>query len=147
MATMFERATPRHLWIAGGLALLWNALGAFDYTMSHLGGADYMRQAGMDEASIGFVLGFPLWAVAGWALGVWGGVAGSVLLLMRSRWAVWAFAASLMGVLLMALYQYSQTLPPAFASPFAVAFDLAIKLVAALLLWYAWRQRENGVLR
>ena len=41
--------------------------------------------------------GFPLYAQFGWGLGVWMGLAGSVLLLMGHRWAVPAFALSLLG--------------------------------------------------
>jgi hypothetical protein len=86
-------------------------------------------------------------AKAGWALGVWGGVAGAILLLLRSRFAVWAFAVSLVGVAMMTAYTYTRDLPPALSSPGAIAFDWTIKIVAALLLWYAWRMRARGVLR
>ena len=48
---------------------------------------------------------FPIWAQFGWGLGVWGGLAGSVLLLLRSRWAVWAFGLSLLGAVLGLGYQ------------------------------------------
>ncbi|MCP4895894.1 MAG: hypothetical protein GY906_02880, partial [bacterium] len=31
-----RRGTPIHLWIVGVLALLWNAMGAFDYLATQL---------------------------------------------------------------------------------------------------------------
>src|SRR3546814_2675554 len=34
--------TPWHLWVVGVLSLLWNAVGAFDYTMTKLNDADYL---------------------------------------------------------------------------------------------------------
>ena len=43
---------------------------------------------------------FPMWVVAAWALSVWGGVLGAVLLLLRKRWAVPLFALSLATMLL-----------------------------------------------
>lgn len=31
-------ATPWHLWVVGVVAVLWNAFGCWDYTMTHLKG-------------------------------------------------------------------------------------------------------------
>lgn len=147
MATAARSETSALLWVVGGLALAWNVLGASDYTMTQYGGAEYLRSAGMDAASIAYMQEVPAWAEAGWALGVWGGVAGAVLLLLRRRAAVWAFAVSLIGLAMMTAYTYSRDLPPGLSSPGAIAFDWSIKLVAVLLLWYAWRLRQRGVLR
>ena len=100
--------TPMHLWIVGGLATLWNALGCFDYTMTRMRNTDYLASAmpSVDpNAMLAWIDGFPLYAQFGWGLGVWGGLIGSVLLLMRSRWAVWAFALSLLGAILSLGYQ------------------------------------------
>jgi hypothetical protein len=36
--------TPAHLWIVGVLSLLWNAMGAFDYTATRLRLDFYMSQ-------------------------------------------------------------------------------------------------------
>ena len=40
----FVRKAPVHLWIVGGLSLLWNAFGAFDYLMTQLQVEAYMSQ-------------------------------------------------------------------------------------------------------
>ena len=85
--------------------------------------------------------------VAGWALGVWGAVAGSLLLLLRSRFAVWAFALSLAGVVIMTAYTMANPYPAAMTSTGATVFEWTIKLVALLLLVYAWAMRKRGVLR
>jgi hypothetical protein len=36
--------TPKHLWIVGVLALVWNSVGAFDYVMTETQNAGYMAQ-------------------------------------------------------------------------------------------------------
>ena len=36
MATTYSGTTPKHLWIAGILSLLWNGYGAYDYLMTEL---------------------------------------------------------------------------------------------------------------
>jgi hypothetical protein len=86
--------TPAHLWIVGILALLWNCFGAYDYTMTRMHNMDYLKGAmpGVDpNVALDWVESMPLYAQVGWGLGVWLGLLGAVLLLTRSRWAVWSF--------------------------------------------------------
>jgi hypothetical protein len=147
MDTVERTAAPWHLWTVGIVSLLWNAMGAADYTMTHLVGAEYLRQGGFDDTVIAYFDTLPAWATASWALGVWGAVAGSVLLLMRSRYAVWAFALSLLGVLLTTANSFVNPYPASMVSTGGMVFEWTIKLVAALLLWYAWAMQKRGVLR
>src|SRR5688500_9135122 len=95
--------TPMHLWVVGGLSLLWSAFGCYDYLMTRNRDTEYLASMMPQvdpNAMLAWVDGFPVWAQFGWGLGVWGGLAASILLLMRSRWAVWAFALSLIGAIL-----------------------------------------------
>src|SRR6476646_8640666 len=85
MATNVEgRATPVHLWIVGILSLLWNAFGCFDYFMTETANQAYLAK--MPADSLAYMNALPGWLTAFWAIGVWGGLAASVLLLMRSRY-------------------------------------------------------------
>lgn len=91
---------------------------------------------------------FPLWVEAAWALGVWGALVGSLLLLARSRHAVTAFGVSLAGLATSTVYQYVLSAPPEdMQSGAMVAMNLAIWAVAIGLLLYAIRMRTRGVLR
>lgn len=151
MATASERRTPAHLWIVGGLALLWNAFGCYDYVMTKTRNMDYLSQMpGVSaEEMLAYVDAFPMHAQIGWGLGVWGGLLGSVLLLMRSRYAVHAFALSLLGIILSIGWSLTLGPPPPAGTDegvFAV-FPYVIIIVGAALLYYAWRQREKAVLR
>ena len=51
------------------------------------------------QAMLAWTDGFPLWANFGWGLGVWMGLVGSVLLVLRHRWAAPAFALSFVGAI------------------------------------------------
>ena len=144
-----ERA-PMHLWIVGGLAVLWNAFGGYDYTMTRLGNLDYLSQFGADGNEIlAWVDSFPIWAQFGWGLGVWMGVLGSILLLLRSRWAVAAFGLSLVGMALSFGYQYTGAAPmPGNAGEGAMAYmPLFIVLVGVLLFLYARAMNQKGLLK
>ena len=151
MQDMVEARTPAHLWIVGILATLWNVFGAYDYVMTRMRDTDYLR--GMlpnvdPEAMLAWVDGFPIWAQFGWGLGVWMGLAGSILLLLRHRWAMWAFALSLIGAILGLGYQIA--LAPPLAGAEGLMFDIVpwvIILFALALFLYARTQEMKGVLR
>ena len=75
-------------------------------------------------------------------------MAGSILLLARSRWAVAAFAVSLAGLVVSTIYQYGiADMPAGMKTGGAMMFTAALWAVAGLLLWYANRMRARGVLR
>ena len=103
MATTVHERTPAHLWIVGILSLLWNGFGCYDYLMTRTKGASYidsMMHTDQGAAIMAYINGFPIWVSAAWGLGVWGGLLGSILLLMRSRHAVAAFAVSMIGAII-----------------------------------------------
>ena len=151
MAHAMPARTPAHLWIVGILSLVWNAFGGVDYTMTRLRNTDYLASMmpGIDpQIMLDWVDSFPLWVQFGWGLGVWGGVLGAVMLLMRSRWAVPAFAASVLGAVISLGYQMLAAPPPAGLNEGAGAvMPFVIIAVAAAQLYYAMRQRAKGVLR
>jgi hypothetical protein len=139
--------TPAHLWVVGILALLWNCFGANDYLMTRLHNIAYLSYSGDPNAIIAWVDSMPLYAQIGWGLGVWGGLLGAVLLLMRSRYALWAFIVSLFGMAPSFAWQ-------ALAAPAGTANPPGSKAVMVFIIllgigqaWYARRQTQTGVLR
>jgi hypothetical protein len=142
---------PAHHWIVGILSLLWNGFGAFDYTMTRMRNTDYLASAmpGVDpNATLAWIDAFPIYAQIGWALGVWLGLLGSVLLLLRSRWAVWSYGLSLVGAVLGLGYQVA--LAPPLAGAEGAMFTLmpyVIILVALGLFLYARAMERKGLLR
>lgn len=144
---MVRDKVPVHLWIVGGVSLLWNSFGCYDYLMTKLDPAGYMGGMGLSAQAIAYTTQLPAWLTAFWALGVWGSLAGSVLLLLRSRSAVWAFALSLVGLAVSQGWQFAATLPPEMKTTAMWAMTATIWIVLVLLLLYAFVQERRGVLR
>lgn len=141
--------TPWHLWLVGVLSLLWNGFGAFDFIQTTTRGEAYMRAAGFDDAMVAYYEAMPGWMYVPWTLGVWGAVIGSVMLLLRRRWAVPAFGLSLLGALISLIYGKLIDPPPP-APPELAAMSwmpIFILLIAILLFGYAFNMRKRGVLR
>lgn len=139
---------PVHLWIVGLLATLWNGFGSYNYLMSRMHNAEYMRMMAPNvdpAAAFAYADAMPVLQAFGWGLGVWVGLLGSLLLLVRSRHAVPAFALSFVGVLVTFGYQFFINPPPAGMDDKVV--PLVIIAIAAGLYYYAHRQRRSGVLR
>ena len=148
MATIVQSApaaTPKHLWVVGVLALLWNCMGAFDYVMTESRNASYLR--GFTKEQLDYFFGFPAWVIACWAIAVWGGVAGSLLLLLRRRVAAPVFAASLAAMLVVTVYNFGLSNGLAIMGREAATFSAVIFVVAVALLLYARWLARRGVLR
>jgi hypothetical protein len=151
MATSAQARTPTHIWIVGILALLWNGFGCYDYLMTRTSGAAYinaMMHTDQGSAIMAYINSFPIWVSAGWGFGVWGGLAGSILLLMRSRHAVAAFAVSAIGAIVGLGWQL---LNPSGIAEMSETVNrvmpIVIIIVAIALFLYARAQERKGVLR
>ena len=140
--------TPWHLWVVGVISLLWNGFGGYDFIQTTTRGEAYFRESGFDQAMIDYFNAIPNWVYVPWTLGVWGGVLGSLLLLLRSKWAVPVFALSLLGALVNVVHGKMDPMPPLPPEMAAMAYmPYVIVVIALFLLWYAWAQRKKGVLR
>lgn len=131
-------------WIIAVLSLLWNLFGCYDYLMSKLSPASYFASMGMNADSMAYMAALPAWLTAFWALGVWGSLAGSLLLFARSRHAVAAFALSLLGLAVSQLTQAFWLHPPQ-AAPLGLTLTIWSALVFFLV--YTRSMAAKGVLR
>jgi hypothetical protein len=136
---------PRHLWIVGVLAVLWNAIGALDYTATQMRVASYMSQFTPEQ--LAYFNGFPSWLVAAWAIAVWSSLLGSVCLLLRKDWAVGLFGAAIAGMVLTTIHNYVLTDGMAIMGAGGAAFSVVIWVIALALFFYARRMAARGVLR
>lgn len=119
-------------WIVIGLGLLWNLGGCLNYIMQT--NPDNVEE--MPELYQLIINTRPAWATAAFALAVFGGAVGCILLLLRRGVAVSVLIISLIGTLATAV----DTIMRVGMAP---SLLLSI-LVAAALLWYATiAQRKN----
>jgi hypothetical protein len=148
MATAYSAPTPKHLWVVGILSLLWNCVGATDYVMTVTGNVAWFEMMGLGAEELAWMASFPTWAVAAWAVGVWGSVAGSILLLLRSRHATTAYLLSIIGAIVSFGFQFTSVDKPAsMAGGAALVMPIAIMILIVAQWYYARRQAAAGVLR
>ncbi len=92
-----EPKAPIWLLLAGGLGVLWNAYGLYQFIGSFRQTKDSLMAVGMTAAQAELYLSLPGWISVAFAVGVIGGLAGSFALLMRSAQAVVIFWVSMAG--------------------------------------------------
>jgi hypothetical protein len=137
---------PWHLWAVGIVALLWNALGCLDYTMTQVQGDAWLANMDPTEVQLAWFHGMPAWADGAWAIGVWGGLVGAILLLVRRSWATPVFVASFLGWLAGAVYAFGLSNGmEAMGGWWPVQFVHGG--AAVFFVWYARMMSKRGVLR
>ncbi len=136
--------TPVHLWMVGILALLWNAMGAFDYLATQLELDFYMTN--FSEEQLSYFYGFPAWAISGWAIAVWSALAGSIGLLLRRKWSLYAFVVSIAGMVVSSIYTIGMTNGFEIMGPSSIYMTVVIWVISIFLVGYTCRQVKNGVL-
>lgn len=89
---------PVWFWIISGVLVAWNAMGAAAY----LGDVSMTAEdlAALPAAQAAIYEDTPVWAMSGYAIAVWVGLAAALLLLLRKRWAITAFIISLVGIVI-----------------------------------------------
>ena len=140
-----KASAPWHLWWIGTLAVLWNAIGCLDYLASQFQVESYLAQFTPEQRE--FFRGFPAWVVASWALAVWGSLAGSLGLLLRRSWALYAFLLAAAGMAITSVHNFLIMDGAGIMGPGGVAFSALIWVVAVVLIVYCARMKRRNILR
>lgn len=133
---------PWTLWVVGIIAVLWNGSGVFLWSGTTFAPDTFLE--GMPAPHRDYVNSLPFWSTLTWGLGVLGGLVGSVLLLLRSRFAVPAFAISLFGAIANTTVYITNPPPEGFFNLPLTCFIVGFALFS---LWFAHLLQRRGVLR
>lgn len=85
---------PVWFWVVSVLALLWNIMGVYNYLNQAFNQVAILES--FDQAQREVFEGTPAWATAAFAIAVFAGLAGSIGLLLRKKWARPLFIISLL---------------------------------------------------
>lgn len=122
-------------WLIAGAGLIWNLMGCLNYVMQT--NADVVAE--MPEVYQIIINGRPAWATAAFAIAVFAGAVGCILLLLRRRIAAELLVLSLLGILATVVFT---TMLIGFVPSTALSL-----LVGIALFWYATIARRKGWLR
>ncbi|NZA26963.1 hypothetical protein H0E84_11275 [Luteimonas sp. SJ-92] len=136
---------PTTFWVVAALALVWNLIGVAMFFLQTNMGPEQIAALPPEQQQIYAVM--PAWLDIPYGVAVFGGVLGSLALLLRRRWAVAAFAVSLLAVVVQMAGVYALTPAWAVSGASGLPMTLLIVAIAGFLVWYANRAAARGWLR
>lgn len=136
---------PLRYWLVAIAMLAWNGMGVMAYIARATMTPDAL--AALPPSERAAYAAFPAWVTAAYAFAVFGGVSGCMLLLVRSRWALFVLLLSLLGVLAQTGYVVVVAGTYPASGPRAVVVPVLAVAGASFLLWYARRAARRGWLR
>ena len=125
-------------WAIGAFALIWNVLGVVNFCVQM--NPDVLTAYRESERAI--VEGRPVWATGAFAIAVFGGALGCLLLLLRKSAAYYLFIASLLGVIVTMTHTLGVGID--FGLGEILGIILMPLVVAAFLIWYSKRAESKG---
>ncbi len=132
-------------WIIGVIALLWNGMGVNAY-LQYAFKTD-ASVAGLNTEQIAIMEGMPMWYTALFAIAVFAGLIGAVMLLMRKKMAISFFIVSFMCATINQVYWlFGTDAIELFSDDQPFLFPVIIVAIATFLIWYSKNQSAKGVL-
>ncbi len=125
-------------WAIGTVGLIWNVLGAINFVVQ-------MNADALDayrEVEQALIVGRPAWATVAFAVAVFGGALGCLLLLLKKSAAFYLFVASLLGVIVTITHTLGVDVD--FGPGEIVGIILMPLVVAAFLIWYSKHTESRG---
>ncbi|WP_424961729.1 hypothetical protein [Ekhidna sp.] len=136
---------PTWFWVVAVIALLWNLMGVLAYLGEALATPEMLEAMPDDQRNM--IENRPAWATAAFAIAVWGGAIGSLLLLLRKGLAYTVLIASLIGVIVQMIYNLFIAESTASYGPGEIAMVIMIPLIGILLVLFAKRGKASGWLK
>ena len=128
----------RSFWIVGAVALIWNVMGLINFFVQMNPDA----LAAYSESERAIIEGRPAWATGAFAIAVFGGALGCVLLLLRKSAAYYLFIGSLLGVIVTMIHTLGVGID--FGLGEILGIILMPLVVAAFLIWYSKQAESKG---
>jgi hypothetical protein len=137
---------PWQVWVIGITGGLWNTMGVVSFMLTQMKVEAVMSRFPPPQRA--YFESFPLWTVAFWAIGVFGGVVGCLLLLRRNRLALHVLLASVTGTIVSTLGGlFLLGGMEVMRETDGLGLTVFPIIVAALLAYYARAMSKKGVLR
>lgn len=128
-------------WLIATVALLWNAMGGINFFMQ----MNTEMIANFPETHRAIIEGRPIWATIGFAVGVFGGAIGGLLLLLRKQIANCFFIASLLGIIITMIHTINIVRSDiVFTTSEIIIMVIIPVLVAVFFIWYTKLSRNKN---
>lgn len=128
---------PVWFWIVSVVALLWNGLGVMAY-LTRAFATEEMIAALPEEQQAEFLIEYPAWYTAAFAIAVFAGALGCLALLLRKKMAYMLLLLSALGAIVQHVYLFMNVEMPSMVMP------LMVIVVCLFLIWFSKNAISKG---
>lgn len=137
--------TKNVLLIVGLLGLAWNIFGTYQFIVSVNATSESLIAIGMSEAQAMVMTKHPLWMTVSFAIGVFGGLIGSILLLLKKAISEKIFLVSLFGYIVLYIGDITEGIFEAIGKSQVIILTTVV-IIAFGLWFFARAYRRKGIL-
>ena len=139
---MTTSATPNWFKPALWAALIWNLLGVFAFIMHLMMTPEMISKLPLDQQAA--YSNVPLWSIIAFAVAVFGGTLGCILLLAKNALATPTFALSLVAIFIQQFYNFIVINSIKMLGVSAVFMPILVIVIAFLLLYLSIKSKQQG---
>ena len=125
---------PVWFWIVSVVLLIWNAMGVMAYILQMTISAEALQA--LPEVKRNLYETFPIWANIAFFLAVFGGTLGSLGLVLRKKWAYYAFLVSLVGIIIQMSYNIFVAKAMDIYGPAENIMAFMILIIGVVAIWF-----------
>ena len=141
MTMNYLRKPSNLFWVISSIALVWNLMGVFNY-LDQAFMTDKVLETLPKEQQI-LYLDVPAWVTAAFAIAVFSGTLGSLLLLLKKKIASTFFIISFLGIMGQMSYRLLIDQSSDSFGPMGIAMPIIIIAFGGYLIWYSRKANEH----
>lgn len=124
-------------WVISVIALIWNLMGVLAYITQ-------VNRSDEIIAALPEVENVPIWVTGAFAIAVFGGTLGCVLLLLRKKMASIVFIVSLLGIIAQMTYNFMLNKTAEVYDSGGMIMPAMVVFFGAFLVWYTKQATAKG---
>ena len=132
--------TPIWFWVVCLLAITWNGIGVLAYVSEAMMSAEQFSKLSPEIQQA--YTSRPSWVVGAFAIAVFAGLLGSILLLLRKKLSVPALTLSFIAVCIQHFYSFALAKMHTIVTTFNIVMAAVVFIIALALMLFA-RSRNN----
>ena len=137
-----KTSPPKWFWIVSVVALIWNAIGVNEYLALVYMTPETLASLPKEEQAL--CQNIPAWAIGAFAIAVFAGTIGSLLLLLRKRLSKIVLILSLAAIVVQMVYNLFISKSIEVYGPGRAIMPVMVLLVGIGLVWLAKAGEEKG---
>jgi len=136
---------PTWFWVVSVIALLWNLMGVFAYIGQVTMSPEVLQALPENERAL--YESAPAWATGAFAIAVWGGALGCILLVLRRKLATPVLFVSLIAIVVQMYHSFFISNSIEVYGPGGMIMPVMVILIAIFLIWFSRKATANGWLK